>query len=118
MQSVTGKKLEPIPAILTGYQRFKIKGKTYPGIINSTACSIEGMLYEDIGEQTLGLLDQFEDILYERCLLDVQVGSNFVKALVYVIRDEYRECLSDEEWNLEEFKRKYLKLYLKGISDF
>lgn len=118
MQTVTGRSLEPIAATLMGCRCFKFKDKTYPGIIKNKEDSIEGMLYKNIDEQTLTLLDQFEGVLYERCLLDVQCSKQTKKAFVYVVKDEYRNCLSEEKWSLEEFKRKYLKLYLKDISDF
>jgi gamma-glutamylcyclotransferase (GGCT)/AIG2-like uncharacterized protein YtfP len=118
MRAVTGKSLKPIVATLTGYQRFKFKERTFPGIVKNKAYTIEGMLYKDIDEQTLGHLDHFEDIAYERCLLDVLVGNNTEKAFAYVTKDEYRDYLSDQEWDLEEFKRKYLKLYLRDISGF
>lgn len=118
MQSVTSRNLDPIAATLAGYQCFKFKGKTYPGIIKNEACSIEGMLYQGIDERTLEQLDYFESVLYERCLLDVEVDNKTEKAIVYVTRVEYRDLMSDEEWDLEEFKRKYLKLYLRDISEF
>jgi len=118
MQTVTGNNLNPVVASLTGYQRFKFKDRTFPGIIKNKASSIDGMLYKNIDEQTLQLLDQFEDDLYERCLLDVQIDNQIERAFVYVVKDEYRNLLSEEEWDVEEFKRKYLKLYLRDISEF
>jgi gamma-glutamylcyclotransferase (GGCT)/AIG2-like uncharacterized protein YtfP len=116
MQAVTGKRLKPVVATLTGHQRFKFKEKTYPGIIKNEASSIEGMLYKDVDKQSIQLLDEFEDIMYKRCLLDVQVGNETEQAFVYVVKDEYRDRLSEKEWSLEEFKRKYLSFYLRDIS--
>jgi len=116
MQAVTGKDLKPVAASLSDYQRFKFRDKTFPGIIKSKSCSIEGMLYKDIDKQTLELLDQFEDVAYERCLVDVQIDSKTEKAFVYMTRNEYRGLLGDEEWDLGEFKRKYLSFYLRDIS--
>jgi len=116
MQAVTGKDLIPIRATLAGYQRFKFKDRIYPGIIKNETCSIEGMFYQDIDEEALSCLDRFEDIMYERCLLDVQVNNETEQAFVYVTKDEYRDCLSVKEWSLGEFKKKYLKFYLRDIS--
>ncbi len=118
MQAVTNKNLKAVPAALNGYIRFKVKERTFPGIVKNKSCSIEGMLYRDVEEQTLEQLDYFEDVMYERCLLKVQVGDQTEQAFVYVTKDEYRNSLSEEEWSLEEFKRKYLKLYLRDISEF
>lgn len=118
MQAVTDKDLIPVAATLAGYQRFKFIDRTFPGIIKNDACSIEGALYKDIDEKILERLDQFESVMYERRLLDVQVDDQIEQAFVYVVKDEYRDCLSEEEWDLDEFKRKYLKFYLRDISEF
>ena len=116
MQAVTGQKFNSVPATLNGYQRLKIKDKTYPGIIQNPDNSIDGMLYRDIDDQILALLDKFEDVCYERVVVDVMVENKTEKTFVYVWKDEYKNQLSNKDWDLEEFKRKYLKLYLKNIS--
>jgi gamma-glutamylcyclotransferase (GGCT)/AIG2-like uncharacterized protein YtfP len=117
MQAVTGLDLKPVAATLPDYQRLKFNEKTYPGIIKKETCSIDGMLYKGLDQQAIERLDKFEDVMYERCLLEVQLGDKTEQAFVYVVRDEYQGCLSDKEWNPEEFKRKYLKLYLKRIAE-
>ncbi|MEM6998481.1 MAG: gamma-glutamylcyclotransferase family protein [Pseudomonadota bacterium] len=117
MQAVTGKEFGPVPATLFGYQRFKFKERTFPGIINNKNCSIDGMLYRNVDEQSLERLDTFEDVVYERCVLDIQVDNEIEQAFVYVTRDEYKNYLSDEEWSLEDFKRNRLELYIKRIID-
>jgi gamma-glutamylcyclotransferase (GGCT)/AIG2-like uncharacterized protein YtfP len=81
IQSVIGRKPNSVAATLAGHQCLKFKDKTYPGIIKNKACSIEGMLYKEFDERTLQLLDQFEDSLYERCLLDVQVDNQIERAV-------------------------------------
>ncbi len=118
MQAVIGKDLKPIPATLVGYQRFKFEERTYPGIIKNEGRYVEGTLYKNIDEKSLSALDQFEGIMYERRLLDVQVGNETKQAFVYLTKDEYRDCLSEKEWSLDKFKRKYLNLYLRDISEF
>ncbi len=116
MQSVIGKDLKSMPASLAGYQRFKFKNRTFPGIVKNKACSVDGMLYQDVDEEALSCLDQFEDIMYERCLLEVQLNNEVKQAFVYVTKDEYKNYLSEKEWNLENFEKKYLKFYLRDIS--
>jgi gamma-glutamylcyclotransferase (GGCT)/AIG2-like uncharacterized protein YtfP len=116
MQAVTGKDLIPVAADLHGYQRFTFKQRTFPGIVENKACIIDGMLYRNINEQTLEQLDLFEDVAYERCLLDVHVGNEIEQAFVYVTKDEYRSYLSNKEWSLDEFVRNDLELYLKRIT--
>ncbi len=117
-QSITGKDFPSNPARLLGYQRYKIKGKIYPATIKSSNGSIDGTLYKNIDKNTLNLLDEFEDICYERCLLEVEVNGQTENAYVYVTKDKYKCTLSDKEWSLEEFKRRFLKKYLSAISSF
>ena len=118
MQAVTGLDLKPVAATLSAYQRFKIKEKTFPGLIQKENSITDGMLYRDLDIDAIESLDHFEDVMYERCLVDIQVGNEIEQAFVYVTQKEYEDCLLNEEWSLDEFKRKYLKLYLKRIVGF
>ncbi|MGB1799239.1 MAG: gamma-glutamylcyclotransferase family protein [Gammaproteobacteria bacterium] len=118
MQAVTGLDLKPVAANLSGYQRFKIKERTFPGLIKKQGIITDGMLYRDLDEAAIENLDLFEDVMYERCLADVKVGNETEQAFVYVTQKEYEGCLLDQEWSLEEFRKKYLKLYLKRIVGF
>lgn len=88
--------------------------RSYPGIIKNSNQFIDGILYKEVGDHALKLLDQFEDVLYERSLVDIEGETE--QAFVYIIKDECRYRLSNEAWSLEEFKRKYLNKYLKGIN--
>ena len=116
LKSVIGIDLPSLPARLNGYQCFKIKSRTYPGAIKKPNQFIDGILYKEIGDHRLALLDQFEDVLYERSLVDIE--GEIEQAFVYIIMDECRDRLSDEAWSLEEFKRKYLNKYLKDINSW
>lgn len=116
MQLVVGVDVQSRPARLNGYQRFKIKNKTYPGIIKNPKQIIDGVLYTGLSDHALVLLDQFEDILYERCLVGIENETQ--PAFVYVIKDEYKHLLADEPWSLEEFKLKYLNKYLRDINSW
>ena len=118
MQAVTGKGFPSQSATLHGYQRFKIKGRTYPGIVKNESSAVQGTLFREIDAESLILLDEFEDICYERCLLDVMVNDKKESAFVYVTSENFKQYLSNEEWNLEEFERKYLKKYLERILSY
>lgn len=118
MQAVTGLQLKSIPATLVGYQRYKIKERTFPGLIKKDGVKTDGMLFRDLDESTIERLDLFEDVMYQRCFVDVQVNGKIEQAFVYVTQKEYEDCLLNQEWSLEEFRKKYLKLYLKRITGF
>ena len=116
MLAVTGRSFKSIPAVLNGYQRLAVKNKTYPAILKRDGCYVNGVLYQNIDAEAITLLDQFEDVCYDRELVDIDVDNKMEKAFVYVWKDEYKNQLSNEEWCLEEFKRKYLKRYINRIS--
>jgi gamma-glutamylcyclotransferase (GGCT)/AIG2-like uncharacterized protein YtfP len=116
MKLVTGLELPSVPARLNGYQCLKIKNRTYPGIIKNPSQFIDGILYKKVGDHALKLLDQFEDVLYERCLVDVVDETQ--QAFVYVIKDQYKYRLADKPWSLDEFKLKYLNKYLRDINSW
>ena len=88
----------------------------YPGTIKSSNGSIDGTLYKNIDKNTLNLLDEFEDSCYVRCLVEVIVNNKTEKAFVYIVKDEFKDILSQEMWDLKEFKYKYLDRYLSAIS--
>jgi len=114
MKSVIGVDLPSSPAKLNGYQCLKIKRRTYPGAIKKRNGFIDGILYKEVNDHGLVLLDQFEDALYERSLVDIEGEKE--QAFVYVVKDTFKDRLSHEAWSLDEFKRKYLNKYLKDIN--
>lgn len=118
MQAVTGLALKSVPATLSGYECLKIKGRTFPGLFKKEEAITDGRLYREIDQQTIERLDQFEGVMYKRCLVEVQVSDKTEQAYVYVTQKDYEDCLLNQEWSLEEFRRKYLKLYLKKIASF
>lgn len=114
MKLVIGLDLPSFPARLNGYQCLKIKNRTYPGIVKNPNQFIDGILYKEVGDHALKLLDQFEDVLYERSLVDLEGETE--QAFVYLIKDQYKNRLTDEPWSLDEFKLKYLFKYLRDIN--
>ena len=119
MQAVTGKDFPSIPGRLNGYQRFRIKDKPYPGIVKNAHSGMDGILYKEIDDYSLELLDEFEDVLYERCLVDVLVEDEdkTESAFVYVVADKYKHYLSNEVWSLRQFETESLGLYLQRIKN-
>ena len=118
MQAVTGKEFPSTSAVLNGYQRFKIKDRTYPGLIKNENNKIEGTLYNNIDDVSLQLLDEFEDICYDRCLVSVICDEKQQDAFIYITKEEYQYTLSKQEWSLEEFENKYLNKYLNAIFNY
>lgn len=115
MTAVTGKTFPFQPAVLPAYRCFKIRHRVYPAIIADSTAETTGTLYTGIDAEALALLDEFEDVLYDRLTVEVQTETGRVKAYAYVVADKYRHRLSDEAWDLCEFESKHLPSYLQRI---
>ena len=101
MYAVTTRKFRFKNAVLRGYARFTVKGESYPGIIPVTDAVTEGIIYFDVDELSLERLGAFEGDLYQRKPVRVETKEREIRdAETYVIRPEYRGCLSSSEWNV------------------
>lgn len=60
-------------ATLSGYARFRIKGKHYPGIVAQQGTNVIGTLYAKVTQTQLKRLDRYEGPMYRRCRVMVNV---------------------------------------------
>ncbi|MEM6854836.1 MAG: gamma-glutamylcyclotransferase family protein [Planctomycetota bacterium] len=117
MRAVTGQTFSSQPATLNGYARFRVKGEVYPGIVAATDTHIDGRLYMDVDDTSLGRLDRFEGEIYARQMVKVISGDGKPRlAVVYVIRDVYRDCLSGEPWDEKDFIQQHLPAFLRSAD--
>ena len=118
IKAVTGCTYPDRPAILHGYAIYRVKDAEYPGIIGSAESEIKGVLYDDVSDQDLKVLDLFESDLYRRQLLEVKLkDGNFCNAWCYVIRDSNKNLLTDETWRLEDFLDHGLESFMSGYVE-
>jgi gamma-glutamylcyclotransferase (GGCT)/AIG2-like uncharacterized protein YtfP len=109
LAAVTGCHLEGDKAVLDDYACYLVKGKAYPGITPEPEASVEGLVYNGIGEAHFKKLDRFEGELYERvrvCVTDTE--GNPLQTWTYVIRDAMGDRLTHTPWNKEEFEVEHL----------
>lgn len=119
MAAVTTREFRGDFAILRGYARFTVKGECYPGIMPAAGAITEGIIYLDVDERSLERLDQFEGHLYQRTPVSVETEDGKIRdAETYVIKSEYRGCLSSKKWNETEFSQKHLKAFLETYQGF
>ncbi|MEQ8288454.1 MAG: gamma-glutamylcyclotransferase family protein [Gammaproteobacteria bacterium] len=116
MTAVTGQSFPYQPALLPGYRRYQIKNRVYPAIVPDESASTPGVLYNDINDEALALLDEFEDVLYDRLQVVVQQEGKPVNAYAYVIAAKYMDRLASHDWDLSEFERQHLDYYLQRIE--
>ncbi|KAB5513660.1 hypothetical protein DKX38_027566 [Salix brachista] len=116
------------PAILNG--QFSIKGRVYPAILPVENKKVTGKshpMYEflllqvlqGITDLELYILDEFEDVEYERVTVDVSLmdSSNKSQAFAYVWSDKNDPNLYGE-WDFEEWKRTQMEDFTKMSADF
>ena len=119
MFAVAGEPLPHTPALLPGYRRFLIKSEQYPGVIQSIDGQVQGVVYHDISPKGWSRLDRFEGELYTRSLVAVRYEQgDEATAYCYVIRPEFRDRLTGEEWDFETFLRRGKKIFQDRYSGF
>ena len=119
MAAVTGKDFESIDALASGFQRFLLRGRIYPGMIEVPNGRASGRLYFGVGHQELALLDQFEDDIYVRKVIAVTTGDGGeFQTFAYIIESANRDALTETPWNREDFVAKHLPGYLSACRRF
>lgn len=113
MSRVTGCTFPTKTAVLDGYRCCLIKNKIYPAILPSARDTVQGLVHFNVDSTSLQRLDHFEDIVYDRQSLSVELqNSAIIHAFAYVLKDSKQSLLSTEPWNEYLFKERYLQNYL------
>ena len=100
LEAVIGVRLDPEPATLDGYERFRVAGAPYPGIVLAPGATVRGGLYRGLGARDLERMDAFEGDLYQRARVSLTIGDGArTPAWTYVVPPESRALLSNESWD-------------------
>jgi gamma-glutamylcyclotransferase (GGCT)/AIG2-like uncharacterized protein YtfP len=108
------------PATLHGYKRSAMLNESYPGIFQGrTDDSVQGVVYFDLTESDLQLLDDFEGEYYSRDTLQLSLpDKSGCEAEAYVIRECYQSLLTDMPWSPEDFSKNQLHSFIKKYMGF
>lgn len=75
---------------------------------------VEGIVYFDVDESDLAVLDDFEGEYYFRTSVSLESpDQGALQAEVYVIRSEYSNLLSGESWSETKFETVGLPRFMK-----
>jgi len=111
---VTGVSSHGDSAELHGYSRFSVIGESYPAIVPCDNGTVQGILYDDLSDDSIRKLDLFEGEEYLRVEGSVLVGNSIKKAWLYEFIQDFVHCISSEPWCFEHFvvheKESFLKL--------
>ncbi len=119
MEAVTGQAWASTEAWAKGFAKFLLKGRIYPGMTALPGAVCSGRVYFPIDSRTLEILDAFEDEVYTREHIEVEVeGNRSLQAYAYLIRPQDRACLTATPWQPDEFKSRHLLRYLEACKTF
>ncbi|KAL5559413.1 hypothetical protein UlMin_035624 [Ulmus minor] len=106
-------------ASLNGFHRFSIKGRVYPAILPVESKKVAGRVLKDITDPELYILDEFEDVEYERRTVEVSLldSSENLPVHAYVWADKDDPNLYGE-WDFEEWKRVHKDDFVKMTAGF
>ena len=115
---LTGAILSSVSADAPHYARFLLNGKPYPGMCRRDGAVTSGRLYRNINDESLRLMDEFEDDVYEReAIIVTPRKESAVSAWAYVIpkHDELRLGLKcwDEDVFMEKWGESYIAMCLR-----
>lgn len=121
MFSVADTRLEYTEAVLKDFFRSKIRNEEYPGIIPQPGALVTGVLYFNLPLPAICRLDLFEGEFYARQkVLVATKKSHSTEAMTYIVKPQYRDILTNQEWSYEHFltsgKKKFLHAYF-GFDD-
>jgi len=102
---VKNKTIKQSPALLSGYHRKKVNGKSYPVIIPGTGV-VQGLMYSNLDDKDMAVLDDYEGDEYERVPVKALLPDNVeIDCYVYKEKRGFVE-VSHEDWEYSEFTSK------------
>ncbi len=114
---VCGSNARGAAATLANYARYRLRGRSYPGIVRQSGAHVEGVLYEGISGAQLQRLDAFEGWPYRRVRVRVHDRrGRSVSAWTYVIPERHRALLGRGGWDAGRFSRHHLARFLAAES--
>jgi gamma-glutamylcyclotransferase (GGCT)/AIG2-like uncharacterized protein YtfP len=115
---VVGREFRSRRASIAGYKALRANGELFPVLVPGKANGrVDGVVYSDLDDGTLALLDEFESDLYERVSVNVVLDDGKPQACqAYVLPERNRRFASSERWDPEWFQREAMDEYLQRIQ--
>ncbi len=119
MGMVTGREFAGTPAIARGCARYAIEGELYPGLVPEVGAETRGVVYLDVDEESVSLLDRFEGEWYMRTTIRLETGTgDLIDADAYLLRDSERHRVSGTRWDIDVFRREGVEEFLRRYAGF
>ena len=111
--ALTRTKYEPRAAVLEGYKRSGLAGRSYPGMVRDEKSRVQGLIL-DVSEGDFRIIDEFEGDMYTCETVYPLVDGEEYEARAYVLKAKYENLLVNSDWSVESFVRKSLSAFLRG----
>jgi gamma-glutamylcyclotransferase (GGCT)/AIG2-like uncharacterized protein YtfP len=103
------------PAVLRGFARYRVRGQTYPAMIEEEGGIVEGVVRLDVSEDDVQRLDRFEGASYARALVHpTRLSGDRVCCETFLLRKERESVIDSEEWSLSWFREHGLGEFMAG----
>ncbi|KAK8550626.1 hypothetical protein V6N13_119141 [Hibiscus sabdariffa] len=106
-------------ALLNNFHRFSIKGRVYPAILPVQNSHVTGRVLLGLTDPELLILDEFEDVEYQRTSVEVSLleNSDKLQTQAYVWSNTNDPNLYGE-WDFEEWKQLHKESFTKMTMGF
>ena len=99
------------------YARRCVKGEDYPVILRADE-KVQGVVYYDVNDEDMQILDDFEGEFYERITVDIVTHTQTIQAEVYALKEAYFSIIDDKPWSEEAFEKEGIKRFLENYKGF
>ncbi|XP_010525863.1 PREDICTED: AIG2-like protein A [Tarenaya hassleriana] len=108
-----------VSAVLPDFHRFSIKGRVYPAILPVEEDRVNGKVLMGISDPELYILDEFEDVEYERNTVEVSLtdSSEKLQAETYIWSNKEDPDLYGT-WDFEEWKQLHMEGFVEMTKGF
>lgn len=104
-------------ATLNGFARRSVKEDEYPVIFQADEL-VEGVVYYDINEEDMVILDTFEGEYYERTEVELLVKNELIRACVYVLKEKHFDIIDPKPWSEALFATEGIQRFLANYKGF
>ncbi len=104
------------PAVVADHARFAVTGQDYPGMIACPGVAVRGLVYFDVDQSDIALLDAFEGHAYRRDTLDAALEDGAIVTVSAYIHID-KSALSDAGWDPAHFQMtRFMALHCRPVS--
>jgi gamma-glutamylcyclotransferase (GGCT)/AIG2-like uncharacterized protein YtfP len=104
--------------LIEGYARRCVKEEEYPAIFKANE-SVRGIIYYDVNDEDLTILDDFEGEFYERTTLKAILENlEHITVEAYVLKNKYHDIIDDRAWNEAYFEQEGIKRFIERYKGF